>query len=75
MQRSKSTMHRVLNFLREATKEIERRIFLSKQKNRGISVTSKDKKDRESVRSNSKIKLLQPSNSKLSARQPSSKHP
>ena len=46
---------------------------MSRQKNRGISVTSRDKRDKESIRSSSKVKFIQPSSNKLSARQISTK--
>ena len=76
MQRSKSTLHQILNFLRDSARSVERKVLMSKHKNRGISVTSRDKRDRQSIRSNSKIKLTHPSTTKLSARHPSTtKHP
>ena len=53
--------------------EAERKMIYSRSKNRGISVTSKEARDKESVRSASKIKILRPSSSKLSARGPSTK--
>jgi hypothetical protein len=74
MKRSKSTFQKTLNFIKDSGKELERRVLLSRNKNRGISVTSRDPKDKDSVRnSNSKIRMLKPSLSKLSARQPSTK--
>jgi hypothetical protein len=75
MQRSKSTLMSTLTFIKDSGREMERRVMMSRAKNRGISVASKDARERESVRSSSKIRLLQPSASKMSARQPSTKHP
>lgn len=62
MQRSKSTLAKTLLFIRESGREAERRALMSRSKNRGISVTSKEKKERESVRSGSKIRLFNPAN-------------
>ena len=76
MQRSKSTMAKVLSFAKDSLKETERKVMISRSKHRGISVASRDQKEKESIRSNSKIKLTHPSTAKLSARGPSTnKHP
>ncbi len=60
MLRSKSTLAKALNFICESGREVERRAIICRSKNRGISVTSKEKKERSSVRSSSKIKLFNP---------------
>lgn len=70
MQRSKSTLTRILRFMQEAAREAERKVVMARNRNRGISVASKE--GRESIRSVSKVRLTQqPSAIKLSARQPS----
>ena len=44
MQRSKSTFQKAYEFITEAGREAERKVLMSRSKNRGISVTSKDNK-------------------------------
>jgi len=58
MQRGKSTLLKVLKFITDSQEENRRKAMFSRNKNRGISVSCRESREREhSVRSNSKIKL------------------
>lgn len=72
MQRSKSTLHQSLLFITDTAREADRKAAFGRSRNRGISVASKDARERESIRSRTKLKLVQATSSlKLTSRQSS----
>lgn len=64
MQRSKDTLQQCLAFMEDACREADKKSWQNKCRTRGISVASKDAKEREG-RSRSKLKLVQGNNSSL----------